>query len=67
MLFQLPVDIKSEHKILGGAETVSEVSGRELAEFSLPNIDHCLVDAGSGSLISHRGQNQSDYIIVRNL
>jgi hypothetical protein len=46
---------------------VSEVSRRELAEFSLPNIDHCLVDAGSGSLISHRGQNQSDYIIVRNL
>lgn len=44
---------------------MSEVSGRELAEFSLPNIDHCLVDAGSGSLISHRGQNQSDYIIVR--
>lgn len=36
---------------LGGAESMGEVSGRELTDFTLPNIDHRLVGADSSPLV----------------
>lgn len=51
MFIKFLVKIKFEKKILRGGEAEAEISGGELADLPLPEVDHRLVEIWSGPLI----------------